>query len=245
LEQRARAEAEEAVRLRDMFLSIASHELKTPLTSLLGNAQLLQRRAKHEGGFSERNGRAIDVIADQAARLNKMIAALLDVSRIETGQLTIERTPLDLGALVRRVVGEIQPTTDQHTIALSMDDEPLWIDGDELRLEQVVHNLVGNAIKYSPQGGPIDVRLERQEAYASVTVRDQGLGIPAAAVPQLFQRFFRANNVDDQHIPGMGIGLFVVNEIVSLHAGTIEVKSREGAGSTFTLCLPLRDSHAA
>ena len=242
LELRARAEAEEAVRLRDMFLSIASHELKTPLTSLLGNAQLLQRRAKYEGGFSERNGRAIDVIADQAARLNKMIAALLDISRIEAGQLTIERSALDLAALVQRVVAEIQPITDQHAIALALPDQPILIDGDELRLEQVVHNLVGNAIKYSPQDSPIDVRLERQEGYATLAVRDQGLGIPAAALPHLFQRFYRASNVDEQHIPGMGIGLFVVKEIVTLHGGRLAVESHEGAGSLFTVFLPLAES---
>src|SRR5215212_12202565 len=158
--------AQNAVHVRDQFLSIASHELKTPLTALLGNAQLLQRRAIREGSFSTRDQRALHVIADQATRLNKMIAALLDISRIEMGQLSIERVPMDLSDLVRRVIAEIQPTLERHTIDYNAPNAPLWIEGDELRLEQVLHNLIGNAVKYSPAGGAVTVRTEQREAYA-------------------------------------------------------------------------------
>jgi signal transduction histidine kinase/CheY-like chemotaxis protein len=231
-------EAQDAVRVRDQFLSIASHELKTPLTSLLGNAQLLQRRAAREGSFSARDQRALHVIADQAVRLNKMIAALLDISRIEMGQLSIVRMPMDLSALVRRVVAEMQPTLERHTIDYADADEPLWVEGDELRLEQVLHNLIGNAVKYSPAGGIVTVRMEQRASCACAVIQDQGIGIPADSVPRLFTRFYRADNVNPQNISGMGIGLFVVKEIITLHGGTVEVTSQESQGSTFTICLP-------
>ena len=128
---------------------------------------------------------------------------------------------------------------EQHTIELTGQDEALVVIGDELRLEQVLHNLIGNAIKYSPSGGLISVGLERQDGMACLSVSDRGLGIPAHALPHLFERFYRADNVDEQHISGVGIGLYVVNEIVTLHAGTVTVESTEGQGSTFRVFLPL------
>jgi signal transduction histidine kinase len=236
-------ETQNAVHLRDQFLSIASHELKTPLTSLLGNAQLLQRRARREGSaFSERDLRSIGVITDQAGRLNKLIAALLDIARIEAGHLSIERAPIDIGGLARRVVGEVQPTLEQHSLAYVGVDEPLIVSGDELRIEQVLQNLIGNAIKYSPTGGPVVVQAERRGRTAYLLVIDRGIGIPASALPRLFSRFFRASNVNPQHISGLGVGLYVVKEIVALHGGDVTAISHEGAGSTFTVSLPLLDT---
>jgi PAS domain S-box-containing protein len=232
-------DAQAAVRARDQFLSIASHELKTPLTSLMGYVDLMQRRAARAGDQVERDQRAMRVVGEQAARLNKLVGALLDLSRIETGQLSIERGLVDLNALARRLVEETQPTTDRHTITFSEADQPIMLLGDELRLEQVVQNLIQNAIKYSPSGGTVAVLVERQGPNAYVRVSDQGIGIPAAALPQLFRRFYRAPNADSQHISGMGIGLYVVKEIVELHGGTVEVASQERQGSTFTICLPL------
>ncbi|HEY3232983.1 MAG TPA: GAF domain-containing sensor histidine kinase, partial [Roseiflexaceae bacterium] len=233
-------EAQEAVRVRDAFLAIASHELKNPLTALLGNIQLLQRRAARDDGLtSERLQRSLRVAADQAARLNQMIGALLDISRLEAGQLTFSYAPLDLCALARQVVAEVQPTLTQHTVTCATPDAPLIIEGDALRLEQVLQNLIGNAIKYSPAGGLVSVRVERRSEWAYVDVTDQGIGIPQEAVAKLFERFYRASNVDGRGIGGMGIGLYVVKEIVTLHGGKIAVTSQEGEGSTFTICLPL------
>jgi len=232
-------DAQAAVRARDQFLSIASHELKTPLTSLMGYVDLMQRRAARSGDQTERDQRAMRVVGEQAARLNKLVGALLDLSRIETGQLSIERGLVDLNALARRLVEEAQPTTDRHTITFSGADQPIMLLGDELRLEQVVQNLIQNAIKYSPSGGTVAVLVERQGANAYVRVSDQGIGIPAAALSRLFRRFYRAPNADSQHISGMGIGLYVVKEIVELHGGTVEVASQELQGSTFTISLPL------
>jgi len=244
-EQEARAEAQEAVRLRDVFLTVAAHELKTPLTSLLGNAQLLQRRSQRDGNVAEPSAKAMRLIIEQAQRLNKMILGLLDVSRIETGRLSIEQAPVDLCALVRRVVDEIQPTLVNHTLDCKLPSGTLVIDGDEVRLEQVLQNLVTNAVKYSPHGGPIVIQAEQHDQQAHLLVTDVGIGIPLKDQPHLFQRFYRASNAETQFISGMGIGLSVVKEIVTLHGGTIAVDSGEGQGSTFVVCLPLGSEHAS
>jgi len=239
LEQESRKQMEALVRMRDEFLTVASHELRTPLTALLGNAQLLKRHAQRATVFSERDRRSVDVIADQASRLNRMVLTLLDLSRLQMGQMTLQRAPLDLGALARRVVEEVRPTNTKHTIEYIGPDAPLMIDGDALRLEQVLQNLVQNAIKYSPAGGPVRVQVGGHADMVSVAVTDEGIGIPAASLSQLFQRFYRAANVDGRYISGLGIGLYVVKEIVSRHGGRIEVASVEGQGSTFTVWLPV------
>jgi len=235
-------QAQEAVRARDQFLSIASHELKTPLTSLIGYTDLIFRRSGRDSSLSERDLRAIRVISEQAGRLNKLVAALLDLSRIETGQLSIDRGVVELNQLVQRLVRELAQAQAQEAerIMFQPASEPLVLIGDELRLEQVIQNLVQNALKYSPGGGTVAIEVERRADQACVIVRDEGIGIPAAALSNLFRRFYRAPNVDAHRISGMGVGLFVVKEIVHLHGGKITVESQENVGSTFTVCLPLR-----
>jgi signal transduction histidine kinase len=241
-EQQARAAAEAAVTLRDEFLSIAAHELKTPLTSLLGNLQLVERRIARNKGLSERDQHAIHVASQQAGRLRQMIDALLDISRLEQGQLSIVYEPMDVGLLVERVVQEVQPGLHQHTVVSHTPTEEVMILGDELRLEQVLQNLIQNAIKYSPEGGTIDVVVENDTTQVAVQVRDHGVGIPSDALPHLFERFYRVSNAVDRHIQGTGIGLYVVKEIMALHGGQVEVTSQEGVGSTFTIRLPLCES---
>ena len=237
-EQAARADAEMAVRLREQFLAIASHELKTPLTALSGYAQIFQLRAQRAGTLSERDSESLEHILTQADRLHRMINALLDVSRIEQGRLGLERSMLDLCALVHQTVAEIQKMNSEQHFDVQSPDTPLWITGDALRLEQVLYNLLGNAIKYSPHGGPTTVSITTQDNIVRVAVRDEGIGIPAHDLPHLFERFYRASNVSADNISGVGIGLYVVQEIVRLHGGTVTVESQEGRGSTFTICLP-------
>ncbi len=238
-EQAARREAEEALRVREQFLSVASHELKTPLTSLIGNLQLMERRTQREGSMAAREERALRIAVAQADRLNKLITSLLDISRIEQGQLTIQPVVLDMCALIRQVVDEMRPTLEHRPLALTYPDVPLMIQGDPLRLEQVLQNLIQNAAKYSPEDAAITVDVVRRDGQVAIAVTDQGIGIPPAALPRLFQRFFRATNVEEQHISGLGIGLYVIKEIVSLHGGNIVVQSTEGQGSTFTVAFSL------
>jgi PAS domain S-box-containing protein len=238
-EHAARIEAENALRIRDQFLAVAAHELKNPLTALQGYTEVLQRRAMREQTLSERDQRVLQVIMTQAKRFHGLIDSLLDIGRIQVGGLQIERQPLELCSLVRALTDEIEPSLEQHTIQMGCDADALIIAGDAGRLEQVVQNLLQNAVKYSPAGGVITVRVYRQHDRAYLAVSDQGIGIPEAAKANLFQQFYRAINVDAQEIQGMGIGLYVVKEIVALHGGEIKVESREGEGSTFTVSLPL------
>jgi signal transduction histidine kinase/DNA-binding response OmpR family regulator len=231
--------AQDSIRMRDIFLSVAAHELRTPLTSLLGYIQLVERRAERDSTIPERDRQALRVVSAQAARLSKMVTSLLDISRLQLGQLSIEPVPLDLGALATRLVEEVRPLLSRHTIEYIGPVVPTLIGGDELRLEQALQNLIQNAVKYSPDGGAITVQVERTEAHASVAVADSGIGIPPESLPQLFHRFYRAPNVDPQHISGLGVGLYVVKEIVELHGGTVEVSSEMGAGSTFAFRIPL------
>ncbi|HEU4326540.1 MAG TPA: GAF domain-containing protein [Roseiflexaceae bacterium] len=233
--------AEDAVRVRDMFFSIAAHELKSPLTALLGQAQLLRRRAGRDHSLDDRNARTLDTLIDQAQRMNRLVMALLDISRLEQGRLALESADLDLGDLVRRVVEETRPALERHQLVFEADGASLPVRGDPLRLEQVLQNLIGNAVKYSPDGGTVRVAARRAGEQVALSISDEGIGIPAAGLPRLFQRFYRASNVDARQITGMGIGLFVVRELVELHGGTVSVESTEGKGSTFTVHLPLHE----
>ena len=240
--ERLYQQAQDAIQIRDVFLSVASHELKTPLTSLMSNVQLFVHRATRENNLNERDSRTLNIILTQATRLNKLIGALLDISRLENGNLSIQPEALDLANLVRRLVDERQITLDRHVVEFADYPDPLILFGDELRLEQVIQNLIQNAIKYSPKGGVVQVKVGMEEKSAYITVTDHGMGIPQEALPHLFDRFYRASNVNEGNIVGMGLGLSVVKEIVALHGGTIEVSSTEGVGSTFTVKLPLHDS---
>lgn len=234
-------DAQEGLRAREQFLSIAAHELKNPLTTLLGSIEHLQRRLSRMDQAQERDHQITQRIREQTLRLTQMVDSLLDIARVDTGRFNLVRAPIDLGSLTRRLVSEMQPTSSQHQVTVEVLDDPLIVYGDAVRLEQVLQNLLSNAVKYSPHGGPIDMQIARRDNLAMVVVSDQGIGIPQAAMPYLFQRFFRASNAEDQQVDGIGLGLAVVKEIVTLHGGTVAVASEEGRGSTFTISLPLSE----
>ncbi len=240
--QALQASLHEAIRDREAFVSIASHELKTPLTGLLGHSYLMRRRAMNTENFSPQALQSLNTIIAQAERLNTMLTSLLDVSRVQTGQLSIERVSLDLVPLVQRVVGEQSVELNQHTIVFNKPDQPVMVEADEVRLMQVFTNLLNNAIKYSPNGGEIGVQIATNAEQIAVTITDRGMGIPPAAQHNLFQRFFRVDRQSTAHSGGLGIGLYVVKEIIKQHGGTISVESTEGVGSTFTVHLPLCSS---
>jgi PAS domain S-box-containing protein len=230
--------AQAALSVRDQLLTMVSHELKTPLTSLMGYAHLLQRHQTAELLASERLQQAVKVIVEQAQRLNVLIEGLLDLSRIQAGSLSLARERFDLTALMREVADEFRPVLERHSLTLSAPDEPTLISGDMLRLRHTLQQLIQNAISYSPRGGPIEVRIQPQPEQICLSVSDQGIGVPAAAQKQIFERFYRAGNVNPSQISGFGVGLYVVHEIVTRHGGTVSVSSAEGQGSTFTICLP-------
>lgn len=231
--------AQDAIREREALLSIASHELKNPLAALLGYAHLLQRRMLSDHNVSERDQRTVQTILTQAERINRMLTDLLDVSRLDSGQFPLDQLPLDLSTLVHTVLDELKPTLAGHTVIIEDGDAPIMIAGDQERLSQVLRNLIGNAIKYSPSGGQICIEVTAENEQACLAIHDEGIGIPEDALPHLFQRFYRAANAAGHAIQGFGIGLYVVKEIVTRHGGTVDVTSMEGRGTTFKLCLPL------
>ena len=231
-------QVQETVRIRDEFLSIAAHELKTPITSLSGYAQLLQARFVVDYTLKERDLRAIQVINGQVERLTKLIGAMLDVTRIESGHFALDLHPVNLSDLAVAAADELAPMLAAHSIDCAAVEPGIMIVGDEQRLEQAILNLLQNAIKYSPEGGQITVSLRRDNNWVVLAVTDQGIGIPTGARDSLFQLFYRASNVVGSSISGVGLGLYVVHEIVSRHNGTVDVVSEEGRGSTFTVRLP-------
>lgn len=231
--------SQQAIGVRDQFLSIASHELKTPLTSILGSLQLLQRRTVRENTLNERDSHTLQAVIDQTLRFNRLITGLLDLSRLQRNQFEVEHTPLDLELLVDQVVSDMQLITEQHTVVYEPPAQRVEILGDTMRLEQVLQNLIQNAVKYSPGGGEIHVSLQRTQQQAVIIVEDRGLGIPQESLPFLFDRFYRAPNVKAQNLSGIGIGLFVVREIVQFHGGTVSAENADSQGSIFTVRLPL------
>jgi signal transduction histidine kinase len=241
-EQAARAEAEAALQVRDAFLSIASHELRTPLTALQGYAGMLRNRIAGRQDGDAQTVRLADTLLRQVDRMSRLIGHLLDVSRLQHGQFAVDLVPMDLAALVTQIVDEFRLTlpigAPSPAIELTRPEDEVLVLGDPSRLEEVVQNLLTNAVKYSPGGGVVRVRVTQRGADALVEVTDQGIGIPPEAKAHLFEPFYRAGNVD-RRTSGFGIGLYVVREIVQGHGGRIVATSTEGQGSTFCVALPV------
>lgn len=242
-EQQARAEAEQAIRARDELLALVSHDLKNPLTALLGQTQLLQRRVVALGDNAERFGRGLAVIERAALRMQAQTNTLLDAMHLQNGQpLDLQRAPIDLVALARAAVESFDQATTKHTLQFETDHKHLIADIDASRLDSVLDNLLSNATKYSPAGGVIAISLRSDhrngELYAVLRVQDSGLGIPADDLPHLFAPFRRAANVRGT-IEGTGLGLASVRQIIEAHGGSVEVESTLGQGSTFVFALPI------
>ncbi len=240
--ERALHEAQEAIRIRDDFLTIASHELKTPLTPLAMRLQALQRRAAA--------GQRIDPEALARARrslekLTGLIHDLLDVSRIREARLATRRELVDLRALVEDAAGGYRDRSTLHHLTLDLEPSAFVVAGERNRLAQVVDILIDNAFTFSPAGGAITVALERKGEEAHLSVADHGIGIPAADLPRLFDRFFHASNVTPRSYGGLGLGLYISKEIVDRHGGRIWAESVEGRGSTFHVVLPLSPKGAS
>ena len=230
---RVRAQ-EEATRLKEDFLSAAAHDLRTPLTTVVAQAEFLERRAMRDP-TSPADLTGIRRIVREGKRLAAQVADLLDANRLERGKLIAEREPVDLSTVAREVV---EHAGDEHAVQVEVTAPVVGI-WDRRRVEQLVQNLVENARKYSPERTGIAVKVWQENGEARLTVRDHGIGIPPADLPHIFDRFSRGSNVDDRRFHGMGLGLFICRGIVEEHGGRIWAESELGKGSTFHVALPV------
>ncbi len=237
-------EAQRAIRARDEFLSVAAHELKTPITSMLGYAQMLLRNLTPEGPLDERIvRRALQAIEQQSDRLSRLVSRLLDIARIEGGRLIIEPTVVDVVPLVQGVVATIQAGTGRHQIVVRAPAE-LYARVDPLRFEQVLTNLLDNAVKFSPASESIEVDISRTSLeMLRVAVDDRGTGIPPDEHGRIFDRFYQAHA--GNHASGMGLGLFICRQIVEQHGGTIVAEPRANGGTRFLVVLPIGTDSSA
>jgi PAS domain S-box-containing protein len=248
-EQLARRDAQEAgaaVRLRDEFLSVASHELRNPVAGMKGAAQLL-RRAEQRGQLDgERLDRYIGMIEQAADRLATLTDDLLDVSRLQQGILPLRAQQTDVAMLLRRVVARLQEQSTAHHLVLALEDPSCLAFIDPDRIEQVVENLVSNAIKYAPDGGDVQIALAHKDDGIELCVRDTGIGLPADALEGIFEPFGRASNAVQRNIEGLGLGLYICRKIGEQHGGRLVAESEgEGKGTTMRLWLPLRERVSA
>jgi signal transduction histidine kinase/CheY-like chemotaxis protein len=245
-EERTRllAEAEEASRTKDEFLATMSHELRTPMTAILGWTHLMRTNAFGEA----ESAHALEIIERNAHMQTKLIDDLLDISRIITGKLRLEVRPVDFGAVVEAAVEATRPAAEAKSIRIQplVDPQAGPVSGDADRLQQVVWNLLTNAVKFTPKGGRVQVRLERVDSHVELVVSDSGRGISAEFLPHVFDRFRQADGATTRVHGGLGLGLAIVRQLVELHGGTVGVESEgDGMGATFVVQLPLMAARPA
>ncbi len=237
-EREARKTAEESNSLKDEFLATLSHELRTPLTAILGWTSMLS------GGQldDERTARALETIHRSARAQNQLIDDLLDVSRIITGKLRLDVSTIELAQVIEAAVGAARPAAEAKGIRLQvlLDPQAGTVSGDADRLQQVVWNLLTNAVKFTPKGGRVQIRLERVNSHVEITVSDTGKGIDAEFLPHVFDRFRQADQKSTRAHGGLGLGLSIVRQLVELHGGSVHAESEgAGRGATFVVQLPL------
>ncbi|MDQ3332223.1 MAG: ATP-binding protein, partial [Planctomycetota bacterium] len=237
-ERAARAEAERAGLMKDEFLATLSHELRTPLSAILGWSQILQM----EGYTPEDLKEGLETIARNGRAQTRLIDDLLDMNRIVSGKVRLDVQPIDLSALVDAAVDSVRHSAEAKSIRLRkiIDPHAGPVSGDPARLQQVVWNLLTNAMKFTPKGGRVDVVVERVNSHVEITVSDSGEGISPDFLPYVFERFRQADSSLTRKHGGLGLGLSIVKQLVELHGGAVSVKSPgEGQGATFTVSLPL------
>lgn len=236
-EQAARERAEELARLRDTFLSAVAHEFRTPITTILGYAELF-RYALPQLDLPEQLKKAVHIISLQSKRLERLASMVLTSTRLESGTLQLELQPFDVGATVAAIVEELQLLSHDAKIHFQAPDHAYIVNGSEAHFEQAVYNIIQNAIKYSPAQSDVFVELREQDGNVVVKVEDHGIGISEKDLPHIGERFYRASNGERLTKNGLGIGLFLVKEFITLQNGRIEISSVEGEGTTVQLILP-------
>ncbi len=224
--------------VQSSFVSVVSHEFRTTLTSIQGFSELIR---DENFSYAEVKEYAADINSN-ALLLNEMISEMLDLERMKSGQMRLKLDTMDLNALLTRVVNSIAAITPHHDFHLLLDEAILSLAADRDKLIQVLTNLVGNAVKYSPAGGEIFVRSHSEKGLVHVSVQDQGIGIPSYALEQIFAPYYRVEAESSRYITGTGLGLSIVRQIIEMHSGQIWVESTHGQGSTFHFTLPLVSS---
>ncbi|HEB13534.1 MAG TPA: PAS domain S-box protein, partial [candidate division CPR3 bacterium] len=224
-------------RMKSEFLSTAAHELRTPLTSILGFSEILLKRKLDE----ERKNRFLKIINEESLSLSALINDLLDLSRIESGRgFKITKAPIEIGGIILENVDIFQEQTDKHTFKVNLPDDLVKIEADKDKINQVMENLISNALKFSPEGGEITVSMKETKDEVKVSVSDNGMGIPEKDLSHVFEKFYRAENASSEAIGGTGLGLAIVKYIVESHGGKIWVESKLAKGSTFSFVLSVR-----
>jgi PAS domain S-box-containing protein len=241
-EQAARVEAERSSRMKDEFLAMLSHELRTPLNAIMGWAQLLNSQTPSPEDLIE----GLQTIQRNAEAQNQLVDELLDMSRIITGKIRLDVQRLDLSSVISNSIESIRPAAEAKSIRLIkiLDPKAGPIMGDPSRLQQVVWNLLTNAVKFTPRGGHVQVFLQRIDSHIEITISDTGQGIRPDFIPQLFTRFAQSDAVTIRRHGGLGLGLAIVRHLIELHGGTVRASSAgEGKGATFVVALPLTVAH--
>lgn len=237
--RRAEEGLREADRRKDEFLAMLGHELRNPLAAAVGALNLVEREPQGTQGE-----RAREVLRRQLEQLGRVVDDLLDVSRIRRGKILLRREPLDLAEVIRRAAAAVEPALHarQHALELRLPSGPLGVQGDPVRLEQVLANLLGNAVKYTEPGGHLEIRAEVRAGEISVAVRDDGIGLEPQMLPRLFEPFSQSDQSLDRSEGGLGLGLALSRGLAELHGGTLEARSEgRGKGSEFVLRLPLAE----
>ena len=235
---------EASERLRDELIATVSHELRTPLTSILGYTEILVDMG--EEAISEQAAALLAIVQRNAERELRLVEDLLTLAVMRTDPLVLEPRPTDLGEVLASVLEGLAPQAASAGVALSRTGPAtLWVVGDAARLAQVLTNLLLNAIKFTPEGGRIEVRLRVEGAHAVLEVEDQGHGVHAEELPQVFDRLYRAPRVVAAQVPGAGLGLPIVKGIVDAHLGAVDVASEPGEGTTVQVRLPLATAQLA
>jgi signal transduction histidine kinase len=228
-------------RTKGEFLNLASHELRGPVAIIRGYLAMLERGTL--GPLNQAGVRAVHVMSVKAVEMHGLIEQMLDAARLEEGQLQLNLRPRDVETVVERALDTMRLLTDDaHPLVLRRDGLPLSIPMDTERVQTILTNLIGNAIKYSPAGGAVDCCVSATDTSVQIAVRDRGIGIADADLPLLFARFGRISTEATKDIPGVGLGLYLARELARLHGGDITVESRPGVGSTFVLALPRAES---
>jgi signal transduction histidine kinase len=241
-EERLVSELKSLDRAKSGFLASASHDLRTPLTTIIGYAEIMQDG--EAGPVSEQQLKMLDAVDRNGRRLKNLIEDMLTISKIELGAFTSDLRPVDLAGLLPDAVDMVQTSADEGglTFEVAALDRGLVVDGDAAQLDRVLMNLLSNAVKYTPSGGTVRLSATREDGEAVLVVSDTGIGIPEKDQKSLFTRFFRATNAVERAYPGSGLGLSISRSIIENHHGKIHLKSAEDAGTTVTVRLPLRGS---